>query len=61
MAGPVTFSIATIGKTKRRLARKGKVVLAVRITFSPNGGDPSTQTLDLKLGLRKPPTPTPKS
>ena len=61
VAGPVTFSIATSGKTKRRLERKGKVLLTVRVTFSPNGGDPSTQTLDLKLGLRKPLAPTPKS
>ena len=61
VAGPATFSIATTGKTKRRLERKGKVLLTARVTFSPNGGDPSTQALDLKLRLRKPPAPTPKS
>jgi hypothetical protein len=60
VAGPATFSIAAIGKTKRRLARKGRVPLAVQVTFSPNEGDSSTQTLDLNLRLRKPRAPMPK-
>ena len=59
--GPVTFSVATTGKTKHRLMRKGKIRVAPRITFFPIGGDPSTQTLNLKLKLKRPrprpPTP----
>jgi hypothetical protein len=57
--GPVTFAVAAIGKRKRRLARKGSVVLTAQVTFLPPGGDPSTQTLDLKLKKRRPRTPAP--
>ncbi|MDX6590034.1 MAG: hypothetical protein QOI84_1308 [Solirubrobacterales bacterium] len=47
--GPVTLGIATAGKTKRRLQRKGRVTLPLTFTFWPTGGDPSTQTVNLKL------------
>jgi hypothetical protein len=58
VAGPVTFSIATIGKTRHKLERKGRVVLPVRVSFLPNGGDASTQSINLKLRRTRPPTPS---
>jgi hypothetical protein len=56
--GEVTFSIAAVGKTKRKLARKGKVVVTPRVTFFPIGGEPSTQALGVILRQRRLPTPT---
>jgi hypothetical protein len=58
VAGPVTFSVATIGKTRHKLERKGRVVLPVRVSFLPNGGDGSTQSINLKLRRTRPPTPS---
>lgn len=55
--GPLTFSVAAVGKTRHRLARKGRVVLPVRITFFPTGGDPTTLPINLKLRRTRPPTP----
>ena len=57
VAGPVTFPVAAVGKTKHRLERKGKALLGVRITFFPNGGDASIQTVNLKLKRARQPTP----
>lgn len=59
VAGPITFSVATIGKTRHRLERKGRTALAVRVNFFPNAGDSSTQTLNLNLRRTRPPTPVP--
>jgi hypothetical protein len=49
VAGPVTFPIAAVGKTKHKLERKGRIVLPVRVTFFPTGGDASTQSINVKL------------
>jgi hypothetical protein len=57
VAGPVTFPVTTIGKTKHKLERKGRVVLPVRVTFFPIGGDPSIQSVSLKLRKIRPATP----
>ena len=46
--GPVTFPVATVGKTKHKLERKGKILLPVRVTFFPTGGDPAIQTVNLR-------------
>ncbi len=59
VAGPATFSVATVSKTRRRLKRKGRIVLAVRVNFFPNEGDSSTQTLNLKLRQTRQPTTIP--
>ncbi len=61
VAGPVTFSVATIGETRHRLKRKGSVPLAVRVNFFPNEGDSSPQTLNLRLRQTRPPPPPPIS
>jgi hypothetical protein len=49
VAGPVTFQLATTGKTKHLLLRKGRVKVPVTVTFFPTGGVPSAQTINLKL------------
>jgi hypothetical protein len=57
VAGPVTFSIAAVGKTKHKLERKGRILLPVRVTFFPTGGDAATQSINLKLKKTRPPAP----
>jgi hypothetical protein len=59
VAGPLSFSVVAVGKARQRLARRGNVVVPVRITFFPTAGDPSTQLINLKLKMRKmrPPKP----
>jgi hypothetical protein len=57
VAGAVTFPVAAVGQARHRLGRKGKVVLPVRVTFTPPGGDPSTQSINFKLKRVRPPTP----
>jgi hypothetical protein len=57
VAGPVSFPVVAIGKARHRLARTGKVVLPVRVTFFPPGGDPSIQSINLKLKRIRPSTP----
>jgi hypothetical protein len=47
--GPVQLPIKAKGKKKRKLNRTGKVRVAPSITFTPPGGDPSTQATTLKL------------
>lgn len=47
--GPVQLPIAAKGSKKRKLNRIGKVRVAPSITFTPTGGDPSTQATALKL------------
>ena len=56
VAGPVTFPIAAIGKTKHKLERKGRVLVPVRVTFFPTGGDAATQSINLKLKRTRPPS-----
>lgn len=55
VAGPVTFQLKPTGRTARRLVRKGRVTVAPTVTFLPSGGDPSSQSIHLKLLKRKQP------
>lgn len=55
VAGPVTFQLTPTGRTARRLVRKGRVTVAPTVTFLPSGGDPSSQSIHLKLLKRKQP------
>jgi hypothetical protein len=55
VAGPVTFHLAATGRAARRLARKGRVMVSLTVTFSPTGGDPSSQSIRLKLRKKKAP------
>lgn len=57
VAGPVTFPIAAVGKAKHKLERKGRILVPVRVTFFPTGGDAAIQTINLKLKRSRSPTP----
>jgi hypothetical protein len=51
-AGQATLVIRAKGKKKAKLNEAGKVKVKPKITYTPTGGDPSTQTLKLKLRKR---------
>ena len=48
-AGTVKLLIKAMGKAKRKLNRKGKVLVKVRVTYIPTGGAPNTKTKKVKL------------
>ena len=48
-AGQAQLVIKAKGKKKRKLNATGKVTLNVAITYTPTGGDPSTQSVKVKL------------
>jgi hypothetical protein len=48
-AGQAQLLIKATGKKKRKLNETGKVKLNVAITYTPTGGDPSTQSVKVKL------------
>lgn len=48
-AGGTQLLVRAIGKKKRKLNRTGKVKITVAITYTPDGGDPSTQSVKVKL------------
>jgi hypothetical protein len=50
--GSVFFPIQAAGKLRNRLGRSGKATLRVNATFTPLGGDPSTQAIALRLKQR---------
>jgi hypothetical protein len=49
----LTFPIAATGKLKHRLGRTGRATLRINATFTPLGGDPSTQTIAVQLKQRR--------
>jgi hypothetical protein len=51
-AGIATLVVKAKGKKKRKLNEKGKVKLNLAVTFTPTGGDPSTQSVKVKLKKR---------
>jgi hypothetical protein len=50
--GDVKLKIRAKGKKKRKLNETGKVKVKPKITFTPTGGDPSTQATKVKLKKR---------
>jgi hypothetical protein len=52
-AGPAQLLIKANGKKKRKLNETGKVKLNVAISYTPTGGDPSTQSVIVKLLKKK--------
>jgi hypothetical protein len=48
-AGQAQLLIKAKGKKKKQLNQKGKVKLSVAVTYTPTGGDPSTQSIKVKL------------
>jgi hypothetical protein len=51
-AGTVKLLIKAKGKKKRKLNTTGKVKVNPKVTYTPTGGDPSTQSKKLKLKKR---------
>jgi hypothetical protein len=51
-AGPAQLLVKAKGKKKAALNATGKVKLRVSITYTPTGGDPSTQSVKVKLVKR---------
>ncbi len=47
--GEVRLPIKATGKKKKKLKQKGKVQVKPTITYTPTGGDPSSQSIKLKL------------
>jgi len=47
--GAVELLIAAKGKKKRKLNKTGRMKLNANITYTPTGGDPSTQSIKVKL------------
>jgi hypothetical protein len=47
--GSATLLIKAKGKKKRKLNETGKVKLNIAVTYTPTGGDPSTQSVKVKL------------
>ncbi len=54
-AGPVTFALTASSAGRRILRKKGKLKTTVRFVYTPTGGSPSTQTIPLKLKLKRKP------
>jgi len=48
-AGDVELLIKAKGRKKRKLNETGKVKVKPKVTYTPTGGDPSTQSRKLKL------------
>ena len=48
-AGQAQLLIKAKGKKKKQLNLKGKVKLSVAVTYTPTGGDPSTQSVKVRL------------
>jgi hypothetical protein len=51
-AGEVRLSIEPRGRVKKELAEKGRVKVRAEVTYTPDGGEPETQTTTLKLVKR---------
>jgi hypothetical protein len=52
-AGTATLLVKATGKKKRKLRRKGRAKVKLVVTYTPTGGDPSSQTLKMKLRKRR--------
>jgi hypothetical protein len=50
--GKAKLKIRARGKQRRKLIKTGAVKLKARITYTPTGGDPSTESRKLKLAKR---------
>jgi hypothetical protein len=46
---PVRLLIAAMGAKQRRLNRTGKFTVRPTVTYTPDGGDPNTQSAKVRL------------
>jgi hypothetical protein len=53
VASSVTFGIAASGARKKKLHRKGKISVRLAATFTPTGGDPAAQAINLTLKKKR--------
>lgn len=53
VASTVKFGIAAAGARKKKLNRRGRVSVRLVATFTPTGGDPATQVINLMLKKRR--------
>ncbi|MEX2108124.1 MAG: hypothetical protein WD827_04465 [Solirubrobacterales bacterium] len=51
-AGPVTLTIKPSAAGKKALKQKGKLTVKVKVTFTPTGGKPNSQTTKVKLTVK---------
>jgi streptogramin lyase len=51
--GDVELLVKAKGKAKRRLNKKGKAKVKAEVTYTPDGGDPSTESKKVKLKKRR--------
>jgi hypothetical protein len=51
-AGPVKLKVKPKGAAKGKLNATGRATVRVKVTFAPIGGDPSTQSVKVKLGKK---------
>jgi virginiamycin B lyase len=51
-AGSVTLPVRPRGKARRKLDETGRARVAVKVTFSPDGGDPATKRTSITLVKR---------
>jgi virginiamycin B lyase len=51
-SGNEKLSVKAKGKAKKRLNRKGKAMVKAKVTYTPDGGTPNTQSKKLKLKKR---------
>jgi len=50
-SGEVSLPVKPIGKARKKLRKKGRANVRIKVTFTPDGGEPNTQTD--AVGLRK--------
>src|SRR5262249_36654915 len=51
--GTVTLGITPTGKKKKKLRKKGRIGVTAAITYTPTGGNPSTQSVGVTLRQKK--------
>jgi hypothetical protein len=52
-AGTTKLKIKAKGNKKKKLNKKGKVKVTAKVTYTPTGGDPATQTKNVKLKKKR--------
>ncbi|MGH2961169.1 MAG: Ig-like domain-containing protein, partial [Solirubrobacterales bacterium] len=48
-AGEVDLRVKAAGKARKKLKTKGKAKVAAEVTYTPDGGDPNTESTSIKL------------
>jgi hypothetical protein len=51
-SGDIELMVKPKGKAKKKLRSKGKAKIGAEVTYTPDGGDPNTQTATVKLARK---------